>query len=406
MWAADQSAAPHAPYNISLSWRLPAGADREALRAAVAELVRRHPVLGCSVRTHNGNPAFVPARDTPALVTRIVDGDSLERAVTEEADRRLRTSSEPLLRAVLWEVVGDRPVLQLTTHHIVVDGRSADLLRRDVAALYTALARGGPAGLPEAGSFAGALRRERDTAAAAEWAEAEQHWSTRLAGGTPAGVLFPGGGEGAGAAGAHREYGLPGSLSDALGDIARAAGVPRFTALLGAFAVALARATGHRSMLMAVPTYGRGSDSDEATVGCFVNTVPLRVDLDPGLPLTTWLQDLGQAVREALGHAALPYPRFAALCRAAHGDDGVPTVTLAYQNWERGTEAADDGWEPVHRRGQRGHFDLGLEVTDTPEGVEILANHRTPRRRRRRPLRRRPAPHHRRTGTQHPLSRR
>ncbi|MFD3478745.1 amino acid adenylation domain-containing protein [Streptomyces sp. NPDC058695] len=378
MWAADQSAAPHAPYNISLSWRLPAGADREAVRGAVAELVRRHPVLACSVRTHNGNPAFVPARDTPALVTRIVDEDSLERAVTEEADRRLRTSSEPLLRAVLWEVAGDRPVLQLTTHHIVVDGRSADLLRRDVAALYTALTRGGPADLPEAGSFAGALRRERDTATAAEWADAEQHWSTRLADGTPAGVLFPGGGEGAGAAGAHREYGLPGSLSDALGDIARAAGVPRFTALLGAFAVALARATGHRSMLMAVPTYGRGSDNDEATVGCFVNTVPLRVDLDPELPLTTWLQDLGQAVREALGHAALPYPRFAALCRAAHGDDGVPTVTLAYQNWERGgTEAADDGWEPVHRRGQRGHFDLGLEVTDTPEGVEILANHRT-----------------------------
>ncbi|MFE1948880.1 amino acid adenylation domain-containing protein [Streptomyces sp. NPDC059524] len=377
MWAADQAAAPHTPYNISLSWRLPEGADREAVRAAVADLVRRHPLLGCCVRTHNGSPAFVPAPDAPALVTRIVDGEALERAVADEADRRLRTSAEPLLRAVLWEVAGERPVLQLTTHHIAVDGRSADLLRRDITALYEAHVRGVSAGLPEAGSPAAALRRERDAAEPAVWAEAERHWSTRLADATPAGVLFPGGGEQAGAAGAHREYTLPGSLTAALGELARAADVPRFTAWLGAFALSLTRATGRRSFLVAVPTYGRSSAQDEATVGCFVNTVPVRVDVDPALDPAAWLRVLGRSVREALAHAALPYPRFAALCRAAHGDDALPTVTLAYQNWERDDVPAPAGWEPVHRRGQQGHFDLGLEITDTPDGTEILANHRT-----------------------------
>ncbi|QMU12421.1 amino acid adenylation domain-containing protein [Streptomyces pristinaespiralis] len=379
MWAADQGAAPHAPYNISLAWRLPATADREALRDAVAALVRRHPVLGCRVRPHDGAPAFLPAPDTTALATRIVAEDTIGQAVRDEADRRIDTSAGPLLRAVLWEPQdgGQGPVLQLTTHHIAVDGRSAELLRDDLAALYTAAAHGGPAPAPAA-PFARALRREQETGAPGALQEDERYWTQRLAGAAPQGVLFPGGGGRAGAAGGHREYRMPPALSQHLAQVAQSAGVPPFTVLLAAFAAALSRATGHRSFLVAVPTYGRTSREEETSVGCFVSTVPLRIDLDPGRPVTDWLKDLNQEVRGALGHARLPYPRLVELCRAAGGEDAVPTVTLAYQNWERtGDAPTPDGWEPVYRRGQRGHFDLGLEVTDTPAGTEILANHRT-----------------------------
>ncbi|PZT70906.1 hypothetical protein DN402_06345 [Streptomyces sp. SW4] len=284
----------------------------------------------------------------------------------------------PLLRAVLWEPEdGGAPVLQLTTHHMVVDGRSADLLGRDLAALYAGR------DLPPAVPFDTALRRElrhaEDDASAR--AEAERRFAERLADGRAAGVLFPGGGERAGAAGSHREYRLPAALADTLARIADDAGVPAFTALLGAFAAALSRASGHRSFLVAVPAYGRGGDQEEHSVGCFVTTVPLRVDLDPGRPVRDWLRELNQEVRAALGRSVVPYPRLADLCRQAGGPDAVPTVTLAYQNWERdpaGSAAtAGPGWEPVYRRGQRGHFDLGLEVTDTGHGLEVLANHRT-----------------------------
>ncbi len=95
MWAADQAAAPEAPYNVSLAWRLPADVDRAALTAAVTALVRRHPVLACRVRPLDGRPALVPAAETPALVIRTVAGAALDDAVRAEADRRLRTSADP-----------------------------------------------------------------------------------------------------------------------------------------------------------------------------------------------------------------------------------------------------------------------------------------------------------------------
>ncbi|MEU0915385.1 amino acid adenylation domain-containing protein [Streptomyces althioticus] len=374
MWAADQAAAPEAPYNVSLAWRLPAGTDRTALTAAVDALVRRHPVLGCRVRPLDGRPALEPAPEPPALVTRTVTDAALDDAVRDEGDRRLRTSAEPLLRAVLWEPDnGGAPVLQLTTHHMVVDGRSADLLGRDLAALAT----GGE--LPPAVPFATAVRRELSRAEddAPERAEAERRFAGRLADGRATGVLFPGGGERAGAAGGHREYRLPAALAGTLARLADDAGVPEFTALLGAFAAALSRTSGHRSFLVAVPVYGRGGGQEDHSVGCFVTTVPLRVDLDPGRTVRDWLRELNQEVRAALGRSVVPYPRLAELCREAGGPDAVPTVTLAYQNWERDGSGTAAGWEQVYRRGQRGHFDLGLEVTDTGHGLDVLANHRT-----------------------------
>ncbi len=277
---------------------------------------------------------------------------------------------------MLWEPEdGGAPVLQLTTHHMVVDGRSADLLGRDLAALSTG--RELPPALPFATAVRRELRRAEDDASGR--AEAERRFAERLADGRAAGVLFPGGGERAGAAGGHREHRLPAALADTLARVAEDAGVPRFTALLGAFAAALSRTTGHRSFLVAVPVYGRGGGQEDHSVGCFATTVPLRVDLDPGRPVHAWLRELNQEVRAALGRSVVPYPRLAELCREAGGPDAVPTVTLAYQNWERdaaGT-AAGAGWEQVYRRGQRGHFDLGLEVTDTGHGLDVLANHRT-----------------------------
>ncbi|WP_326594152.1 non-ribosomal peptide synthetase [Streptomyces sp. NBC_01294] len=376
MWTSDQAAAPLAPYNVSLSWQS-AGVDRAALAAAVDDLVRRHPVLGCCVRPHRGEPSFVPAQTAAALVDRSPEaGMDLAAAVRQEADRRFALATEPLLRAVLWRD-GTDTVVQLTTHHLAADGRSAELIGRDLTALYAARTGGGPA-LAPAPSFADVLRREREDAARTRAAD-ESFWAGRLAGPT-AEPLFPD--TGAGAASAQREYGLGADLSKLLLGTARTAGVTPFTVLLAAFAASLGRLTGRRSFLLAVPAYGRASASEDEAVGCFVNSVPLRIDLDPARPVADWLAVLHDEVRGAIGHAGLPYPRLAELCRAA-GEHTVPTVTVAYQNWRRETDGSAPAAGhteiglPFHRRGQRGHFDLGFEVTDGPDGVEVLANHRT-----------------------------
>jgi amino acid adenylation domain-containing protein len=341
IWAADQLAAPHTPYNISMSWQLPSTVDVQRLSNAVDALVRRHPALGSVVRPHGGELAFVPADQLPRLEIR--DGSD----VAEEANRRFRLDAEAPLRAVLH-----RPsnVLQLVTHHLVVDGRSAELLRDDLDALYRSVELP-----PVVGRFADSLHAEQ-AVSAERLTECTEFWKSRLArvSGQP---LFAGATD---RSGAHREYTIP-----AYGDRS-------FVLLLAAFATALARKTGQRSLLISVPTYGRSSADLDDAVGCFVNSVPLHIEFDPSKSTVDFMAELREQVRGAVAHADLPYPKIAELC-----GDAAPTVTFAFQNWRRAEDRRELLTDLVHQRGQQGHFDLGLEVTETAAGLEILANHRT-----------------------------
>ncbi|WP_273937901.1 non-ribosomal peptide synthetase [Kutzneria chonburiensis] len=341
IWAADQLAAPQTPYNISMSWQLSSTVDVQWLSRAVDALVRRHPALGSVVRPHGGELAFVPADQLPRLEIR--DGSD----VVEEADRRFRLDAEAPLRVVLHR---SSNVLQLVTHHLVVDGRSAELLRDDLDALYR-----GAELPPVTGRFADSLHAEQ-AVSAERLAECAEFWKSRLAGvsGQP---LFVGSAD---RSGAHREYTIP-----AYGDRS-------FVLLLAAFATALARKTGQRSLLISVPTYGRSSADLDDAVGCFVNSVPLRIEFDRSKSTVDFLAELREQVRGAVAHADLPYPKIAELC-----GDAAPTVTFAFQNWRRAEDRRELLTDLVHQRGQQGHFDLGLEVTETAAGLEILANHRT-----------------------------
>ncbi|HTI21787.1 MAG TPA: amino acid adenylation domain-containing protein [Kutzneria sp.] len=341
IWAADQLAAPQTPYNISMSWELASTVDLRRLSDAVDALVARHPALGSVVRPHGGELAFVPADQLPRLEIRD-DSD-----IAEEADRRFRLDAEAPLRAVLHR---SSNMLQLVTHHLVVDGRSAELLRDDLDALYR-----GAELPPVAGRFADSLHAEQ-AVPAERLAECAEFWKSTLAGvsGQP---LFAGSAD---RTGAHREYTIP-----AYGDRS-------FVLLLAAFATALARKTGQRSLLISVPTYGRSSADLDNTVGCFVNSVPLRIEFDQNKSTVDFLAELREQVRGAVAHADLPYPKIAELC-----GDAAPTATFAFQNWRRAEDRRELLTDLVHQRGQQGHFDLGLEVTETAAGLEILANHRT-----------------------------
>ncbi|MFI6099275.1 amino acid adenylation domain-containing protein [Lentzea sp. NPDC051213] len=353
IWFADQTAAPAAPYSISMAWQLPADVDRAALGGAVAALVRRHSVLASTVVPNGGELDFMPAATPPALQARHV-GEPVGPLLRAEAERRFRLSDEPPLRAVLWLPDGEPPVLQVITHHLVVDGKSAELIRDELEALYEGRT------LPEPVPFAVALQEEH-AVPTERLAESESFWRDRLAG-TPSNPLF--GGDPADMSGSHREYRLPLPLSTS-------DDVTPFVVLVAAFSLAVARTTGHEEFLVAVPTYGRSRAEFDSTVGCFVNSVPLRVRIDQDLPVRDWLAGLRDEVRDALANAGLPYPKIVAHSAQA------PKVTLAFQNWQRGERSPGLLGTLVHQRGQQGHFDLGLEVTDTGTGVEVLANHRT-----------------------------
>ncbi|WP_078612810.1 non-ribosomal peptide synthetase [Streptomyces canus] len=284
-------------YHVQVALDLAGDVDAGALREAVATLLRRHPVLRACVRhrPHGGPVQVVRAQvPTPWRYVDLSATDPAERAaqaerlVREDLSRRFDLAEAPLLRCTLLRLDERRFTLAVTNHHIILDGWSMPLLLQELFALYRNRGTGAPPRRDT--SWREYLRwRERQDRAAAEeaWREtlAELPAPTRLA---------PQGDVRTSVVPASHTVRLPESVTAALTGRARAHGVTANTLVQAAWSLLLSRLTDSDDIVFGTTVAGRPPElpGTETMIGCFINTVPVRVRLDPDEPLGTLLARL------------------------------------------------------------------------------------------------------------------
>ncbi|GAA2973376.1 non-ribosomal peptide synthetase [Actinokineospora diospyrosa] len=243
-------------YTVQLVLDLEGDIDQVRLRAAVGALLDRHPNLRTSfLTTESGTPVQVvsPLNGIPFQTA-----EDLDTFLEEDRARGFDIAAGPLVRFTL---VGSR--LVVTNHHLVLDGWSGPLLVRDLIALYSGT------DLPEVGDYRRYLASlaERDTTP----------WQTALDGTTEPTILAPA----AQVSGAPREVVVP--VRGDLAEIARTHRVTVNTVIQVAWGLTLARLLGRDDVLFGATVSGRSSTVEGIAdmVGLFINTVPVRIRLDP-----------------------------------------------------------------------------------------------------------------------------
>ncbi|MBL1087673.1 amino acid adenylation domain-containing protein, partial [Streptomyces actinomycinicus] len=143
LWFLHRLEGPGATYNIPLVVRLSGDLDRDALRAALGDVVARHE----SLRTVFPETEGVPCQcvlDTVTVelpVTRITEG-ALPDALASAARRPFDLASGIPLRADLFALSAREHALLIVVHHIAGDGWSMGLLSRELTEAYTARTEG------------------------------------------------------------------------------------------------------------------------------------------------------------------------------------------------------------------------------------------------------------------------
>ncbi|MGH4010293.1 MAG: amino acid adenylation domain-containing protein, partial [Pseudonocardiaceae bacterium] len=145
-WLFDTQTPAPAQFHQSLSLELTEGVDAAALRTALATLLEHHDALRMRFEQLDGRWCQRNAPVEPVEVLHRVDLSAMDgdprtgmAGVLGGIQADLDLGSGPLLAAVLFELGGgQRPVLALTVHHLVVDGVSWRILLEDLATAYRA----------------------------------------------------------------------------------------------------------------------------------------------------------------------------------------------------------------------------------------------------------------------------
>lgn len=274
-------------YNVQVVLDLEGPLDAAVLRRSVAAVVRRHPTLRASFRRRaTGDTVQVVQSETPLPweerdLTAVADGGreaEVGRITREARTRRFDLAVAPLLRFTLIRRRADRFRLVLTNHHAVLDGWSTGLLLHE---LFQAYAAGGdvaalPPAVPLQEFFAWRAGQDPGRTRAA--------WRAALAGLEEATRVAPNADSRAAVPTEQVLVTVPEGLTAAVTERARLSGLTVNTVVQGTWGLLLSRLTGRDDVVFGTTVAGRAAElrDVEAMVGMLVNTVPVRVRIDPG----------------------------------------------------------------------------------------------------------------------------
>jgi hypothetical protein len=391
-WFFEQLSSGSSINNIPVALRLRGPLDVEALRSAVNEIVRRHEILRASFALIDGHPTHIIAPQLSlALVVEERTGgtkaqceEDILRAVRAEACRPFDLVAGPLIRCRLFRLDDRDHLLSVTVHHMIADGQSMEIIRRELFSLYTAFKDKRALSLPARPlQYVDVAAWQRRQAGSETARRQLDYWRGRLDGVPPLLTLswdYP-----RPAVQGSRGARYPWKITSAIGERLQAVGgryrVTPFMLLLSAFGLLLSRYSRQTDFCIGTPVANRGHRNTEELVGCFVNTVALRLDLTGNPSFPDFLNQVRKTVLEAQAHQALPFERLVDELGVARDLGHTPLFQVMFVLEEAVLDAAllaDLEVSRVPVSTDTSVFDLTLEMVRNRDGsVEAVFEYST-----------------------------
>ena len=317
MWL-HQQLEPDTPlYNLPAAWRLTGPLELEAFLRAFGDVVARHEILRVSIRAGNNEPtqSFEPAGGNALDIEDLTSIPAADRERELMArllalrDETIDLEQGPPFRARLFRVAADEHVLFLMPHHVVWDGWSFDIFLRDFGEIYAAAIDGRPALLPDLPiQYADYALWHRHWLQDGALQQQLAYWSDVLAGErTPLDlpVDFPRP-KRFSYRGDWEEFSICASTIERITRLAARHRSTSFMVLLSAWGAFIHRLSGQQDIVVGVPIQARQSPEVSNLIGCFVNTLCLRLRMDPESSFEQLIEDVRGSSLGAYEHQDTP----------------------------------------------------------------------------------------------------
>jgi amino acid adenylation domain-containing protein/non-ribosomal peptide synthase protein (TIGR01720 family) len=253
--------------------------------------------------------------------------------LTAQRRRGFDLTRAPLLRLIIVRTGDETYRFLLNYHHALLDGWSLTLLFKEIFTLYGAFISNQDLLLPHARPYRDyiAWLQTQDLGAA------EAYWHQALSGFTAAPALpvqrmsspvaTP-------SQPSEQEARLPTQTTSALQSLAHMQHFTLNTIVQGSLALLLSRYSQQDEVLFGTTVAGRSPDLSgvETMIGLFINTLPLRVRLDPQSHLLEWLQQVQNNATEARQYDYSPLVHIHAWSDRPRGTSLFETI-LVFENY-------------------------------------------------------------------------
>ncbi|MEP5762433.1 MAG: amino acid adenylation domain-containing protein, partial [Litoreibacter sp.] len=365
IWTIDQIEASGAYYTIPMIYDVKgAGFNHGKASDFLTALIAKHTILSTVYLEEDGK-VIQDSVATAVATFEFVDASSRlnqtevlatveQSCLNEPFDLR----NGPMLRSCLVKLGDDNHRWFIALHHIAFDGTSLALF---VQELTTYLTQGtlGNAATP---SYADYARWQRETH---DLGPDLQFWKQRLHAAPAVHQLDfdrPRSSDQS-FRGETMVQKLDATLTNSLRILAAETNTTEFSALFALFAAYLQLRSGENDIVLGTPVANRQNPALENTIGCFVNTVPLRSQLDPNENFTSLLRRTNTDLQNDLSHDGVPFEKLVeAVCdQRSFAYNPIFQIMIQLDNSDsHGFSVADTKFTACQPKETEAKFDLTL----------------------------------------------
>ncbi len=385
--------------NMPAALRLTGKLNVDALRIAFEEMVRRHAILRTTFTVARDGrllqivapemPLHIPVEDFGS-VPEASRSELVRRAGEEQALERFDLDNGPLIRIRLLRFGESEHVVLATTHHVICDAWSMEIVAHELAALYDAFHTRQPSPLPPlTAQYTDYSVWQREYLQGEVVQQLLRYWRKKLDGLKPLRLPLDRPRQpGAAAIQRVHAFRVPRRLRDRLVRLCQREHVTLYMLTLAVYKLLLHRHSGAGNVAVGAPIAGRRHPETQGMIGLFVNMLVMRTDLSGNPSFRDLLGRVRETVLEALDHQDLPFGHLVAdLSPGERSSSEVPLVKVLFNYLQRGH--AND----IQRRsdltvrfennglltGGTGEFDLVLDISDAAGELQCALSYDTNR---------------------------
>ncbi|MDD4921487.1 MAG: amino acid adenylation domain-containing protein, partial [Bacteroidales bacterium] len=388
LWVLDKIGKSKSTYNIPLAISIYDELDAEAMQSSLDDMLRRHEALRTIFIEINGSPFQKIIEDQPILIqkqdfSREKDPDAAaSEHIVAEAQRPFTLSEYPLIRLSILKLAAGKYILFLNIHHIICDGWSLNVMVDELFGRYRDYLNQTSASLSlpsiQYKDYAYWMNRRLN---GAESIADRTYWLEKL-GGELMPLDFPSDFRRPSVKtyeGNSIHYPFSRDFKKNLDTFCVEKRSSLFMMLTAALKVLFYRYTGNEDIIIGTPVAGRDHPDLEDQIGYYVNTLPLRDQINPGKTFAEFLEEIKKTATDAYSHQMYPFDKLVEELKLERDTSRSPLfdIMVVLQNADNSYRETFKRVEPYHVPLDISKFDLTFNFNDSGEDLELLIEYNT-----------------------------
>jgi len=341
MWFLNQLEPQSHVHNVAKALTIGGPLDVSALHGALNRTVERHAVLRTNYTMEGTEPIQIVGEPRPVdwvftdlttLPASAVE-DEAERLALAQARRPFDLARDLMLRASLLRLAPAQHRLIVVFHHIAFDAWSTAVFLRDLVEFYEAATEERVPTLADLDAdYIDFTAWEQDRHSGSQINRHIEYWRGQLAGASVLEIptekprpAVPG------SESALVTLDVPREVSEAVASLARRERATEDIVIVAAFAALLHRYAGQHDVVFGTVSAGRPKKEFQNLVGCFVNTLALRIDVSDAPTFLELLLRARATTLDALAHQELPFDRLVTALKPERDAGSSPIFRVMFE---------------------------------------------------------------------------